>query len=77
MLRPFLEYIVNSVIDFPTHLVIDIANPAEQQYAIIIKVHGSDMGKLIGRDGKTIKSLRNLAQMVADPGTIVSFEVQK
>lgn len=61
--QEFVEYIVKALVDSPdkvqTSRTID-----ERGVLIELKVDPSDMGKIIGKEGKTAKSIRTLLRVV-------------
>lgn len=61
--QEFVEYIVKALVDNPdkveTNRTID-----ERGVLIELKVEPSDMGKIIGKEGKTAKSIRTLLRVV-------------
>ncbi|MEW6734881.1 MAG: KH domain-containing protein [Acidobacteriota bacterium] len=63
-LRSLLEYLVNSLVDDKQAVVV---TEREKQGKIYynIKVAKNDMGKLLGRAGKTISCVRNVMRAAA------------
>lgn len=61
--QEFVEYVVKALVDNPnkveTSRIID-----ERGVLIDLKVDPSDMGKIIGKEGKTAKSIRTLLRVV-------------
>lgn len=59
-----LEFVVTSIVDNPQDIVIE-----EQENEGIdnftIHVHKDDMGKIIGKEGKIIRAIRNIMKIVA------------
>ncbi len=61
--KQFLEYVLTSLLDFPEDLhIIETEDSLGTLFEIQVKEE--DMGKLIGKGGKTIKALRTLVRMV-------------
>lgn len=63
-MKKALEYIVSSIVDNPEK--VEIAE--EEQAGIItftIKVATEDMGKIIGKNGKIIRAIRNVIKIPA------------
>jgi len=74
-MKKFLEFLVRAIVDSPAEVTID-----ESQDGGIttfrIKVAQNDMGKIIGRDGGIIKSVRNLVRAAAvKEGKRVNVEI--
>lgn len=58
-MKDLLEYLVNSLVDNPKK--VEIAESEENGMVIFtVKADSADMGKLIGKGGKIIRSLRSL-----------------
>lgn len=55
----FVEYIVKSLVDVPTEVKIDFVDKSEEQ-VINISCKKEDIGKIIGKSGKTIMAIRAL-----------------
>ena len=67
--QEFLEYLVKSIVHNPTVVLIEKnMNTIDETY--IIHVDVSDMGILIGKGGKNINSIRNLASIKSSPNRI-------
>jgi len=63
-MKDFVEFIVKRLIDHPDHLVLD---EEERENSIILRVtvDDADVGKLIGKKGRTAQSLRVILAAVA------------
>lgn len=61
--RDFVEYIVKQLVDTPSAVVIS-RKVDELGVFITVQVAKEDMGKLIGKDGKTIDALRSLLRVI-------------
>ena len=57
--QEFLEYIAKGIVDHPDDVQITASKDAEGNL-LTLKVNPEDMGKIIGRSGKTITSIRQL-----------------
>ena len=66
-MRNLLEYIVKSIVSNPDSVVIEEleSENSTNNITYIIKVDENDLGILIGKNGKTIKSIRNIAKVGA------------
>jgi len=63
-MKDTLEYIVSSIVDNKDKVVVE----EEENQGIInltISVAPEDMGKIIGKEGKVIKALRNVMRIPA------------
>jgi predicted RNA-binding protein YlqC (UPF0109 family) len=63
-MKDTLHYIITSIVDAPDQVVID----EHTENGIInftVKVAKDDMGKVIGKEGKIIRSIRNIMKIKA------------
>lgn len=61
--QEFVEYIVKSLVDAPDK--VETTRKIDERGVLIeLKVDPSDMGKIIGKEGKTAKSIRTLLRVV-------------
>ena len=58
-MKEAVEKIVKALVD-KTDEVMITEKPSERSVMITVQVAESDMGKLIGREGRTVKALRSL-----------------
>ena len=63
-MKEFLEFVVKHLVDQPDNVVIE-TEEKEQKLVFKLKVAESDVGKIIGRSGKTASALRVLLRAVA------------
>lgn len=59
-MKDLVEFMIKSIVDKPDKVAID-ETEAEGIVTLTITVDQTDMGKVIGKGGKIIKSLRHLA----------------
>lgn len=59
-----VEYMVASLVDSPDSIVIDVTD-SEESSLIEVHVDPEDVGKVVGRHGRVIKSIRTLARACA------------
>jgi uncharacterized protein len=57
VMKELLEVIAKALVDNPDEVVVNTVE-GEQVTVFELKVHPSDLGKVIGRDGRTAKSIR-------------------
>lgn len=67
--------IVVPLIDFPDELTISSQVSDEGHLRAEVHVHEEDAGKVIGRQGRVVKSIRTLARAAAD-GSISAVDVE-
>lgn len=63
-MKDTLHYIVSSIVDNPDSVTIDEQNENDI-INLIISVDPTDMGKIIGKEGKVIRSIRNIMKVKA------------
>lgn len=61
--QEFLEYLIKALVDVPDAVKTD-RKVDEMGVLITLKVDPTDMGKIIGRNGQTAKSIRSLLRVV-------------
>jgi len=74
-MKEFIEYIVKNLVDNPDKVKINEVG-GSQSLIIELHVEKSDIGKIIGKKGKTINAIRTLLMSVASRnGVRVSLEI--
>lgn len=63
-MKEFVEFIAQHLVDHPDKLVLE-QTEKENSIIIRIKVDEADVGKIIGKKGRTAQSLRTLLAAVA------------
>ena len=63
-MKEMLESLVKSLVDFPDKVEITEI-PSEKVTTLELRVDPSDMGKIIGRQGRIIKAVRTLMKAYA------------
>ena len=61
--KEFLEFVVKALVDHPEDVKVSRVVD-EMGVLITLDVHAEDMGKIIGRNGGTAKSIRTLLRVV-------------
>ena len=61
--KEFLEYIVKTLVDHPEDVKVD-RGVDEMGVLLTLKVNPEDMGQIIGRQGATVRAIRNLVRIV-------------
>ncbi|TAM71273.1 MAG: RNA-binding protein [Microbacteriaceae bacterium] len=65
MLAPALEHLVKGIVDNPDDVVV-VAKNSPRGEVLEIRVNPEDLGRVIGRSGRTAKALRTLVSALAD-----------
>jgi hypothetical protein len=55
--KVLIEYIAKALVEAPDEVIVDVEQEGETTY-VNLEVAESDMGRIIGRQGRTAKSLR-------------------
>lgn len=64
-MKKFLEYLLNLIVDKKDSLSIEELSLEENNFQYNIHCAPDDIGKIIGKDGKIIQSIRNVAKILA------------
>lgn len=74
-MKEFVEYIVKNLVDHPDQVHINEVG-GTNTLIIELRVEKSDIGKIIGKNGKTINAIRTLLMSVASRnGLRVNLEI--
>ncbi len=65
MLGEALEHLVKGIVDHPDQVQVVTKNSPRGE-VIEVRVHPDDLGRVIGRAGRTAKALRTLVTALAD-----------
>ena len=65
MLRGALEHLVKGIVDHPDEVQV-IETHSARGDDLEVRVHPEDLGRVIGRAGRTAKALRTLVSAIAD-----------
>ena len=65
MLSAALEHIVKGIVDHPDDVTIR-SSTSPRGDVLEVRVHPDDLGRVIGRGGRTAKALRTLVTALAD-----------
>ncbi|MGK9147372.1 RNA-binding protein [Plantibacter flavus] len=65
MLAPALEHLVKGIVDHPDDVRVTAQNSARGE-VLEVRVNPEDLGRVIGRAGRTAKALRTLVAALAD-----------
>ena len=73
--QEFVEFVVKSIVDHPEDVKID-RTVDEMGVLISLRISPEDMGQVIGRQGSTAKSIRNLLRVIgAKNNARVNFKI--
>ena len=61
--QEFLEFLVKALVDHPDDVKVD-RKVDEMGVLLSLRVHPSDMGQVVGRQGATAKAIRSLLRIV-------------
>jgi hypothetical protein len=67
MLEEALEHLVKGIVDNPDDVAVDLVN-GRRGKTLEVRVHPDDLGKVIGRGGRTAKALRTVMTGVGGRG---------
>jgi predicted RNA-binding protein YlqC (UPF0109 family) len=65
LLAPALEHLVKGIVDHPDEVQVS-ARTSPRGDVLEVRVHPDDLGRVIGRAGRTAKALRTLVTALAD-----------
>ncbi|MFN2625078.1 MAG: RNA-binding protein [Mycobacteriales bacterium] len=70
MLDAALEHLVKGIVEHPDDVHVDVRS-GRHGSTLALHVHPDDLGKVIGRNGRTAKALRTVMASVGGRGTRV------
>lgn len=76
MIKSVIEYIIKSLVDKPESVVIS-ESVQDNKRIIGIKVADDDLGRVIGKDGQTIRVIRSLASILNTSGELIAVDILK
>jgi predicted RNA-binding protein YlqC (UPF0109 family) len=65
VLAPALAHLVRGIVDHPDEVQV-VAKTSPRGDVLEVRVHPEDLGRVIGRAGRTAKALRTLVTALAD-----------
>lgn len=75
-MKELLEYLARSLVDKPDAVSVEVEED-EDEIALILTVDESDMGRVIGRDGRIANAIRSLLRVAAArDGRHVELEIE-
>lgn len=76
MLKQIIEFIVKELVEYPSSARVDLEQK-EEKIILTIHVDERDLGKVIGKGGQTIRSIRSVASVLNKEGGQVVVDVAK
>ncbi len=70
MLEKALEHLVKGIVDFPDDVDVEMVT-GRRGRTLEVRVHPDDLGKVIGRNGRTAKALRTVMAALGGKGVRV------
>lgn len=62
-MHEFIAYLIKNLVDQPDAVEVKVIE-ADEGISVEVKVSANDVAKVVGRQGRTIKSLRTLAMII-------------
>ena len=64
-MKEFIEFIAKHLVDNPDNVSVEQVNPDDKTIELMLKVGAEDVGKVIGKQGKTAQAMRTLLTAIA------------
>ena len=64
-MKEFIEFIAKHLVDSPEDVVVEELITEDKKYTLSLKVKQEDVGKVIGKQGRTAQAMRTLLTAVA------------
>ncbi len=64
-MKEFIEFIAKHLVDNPDSVSLEESSPDEKTIELTLKVGADDVGKVIGKQGKTAQAMRTLLTAIA------------
>ncbi|MEJ5261636.1 KH domain-containing protein [Ignavibacterium sp.] len=64
-MKEFVEFIAKHLVDHPDGVVVEEKAVEEKKVVLSLKVKPEDVGKVIGKQGKTAQAMRTLLTAIA------------
>ncbi len=65
MMKEFVEFIAKYLVDHPEGVAVNESINEEKKYVLSLRVQSDDIGKVIGKQGKTAQAMRTLLTAIA------------
>jgi predicted RNA-binding protein YlqC (UPF0109 family) len=76
MLKDLIEFIIKELVSYPDQVIV-VEKQENQALIFEVQINEDDRGRLIGKEGKTIKAVRALITAVESEHQKVSIEIVK
>ncbi|HEX2977755.1 MAG TPA: KH domain-containing protein [Candidatus Babeliales bacterium] len=74
MLKQLIEHVVSKLVDKPEVVKVEVFHE-DARVLIELKVHEDDFKRVIGKEGRVIKAIRSVAQVITPEGKEVVVDV--
>ncbi|MGB5847778.1 MAG: KH domain-containing protein [Ignavibacteriaceae bacterium] len=64
-MKEFIEFIAKHLVDSPDQVNVDEKESEDNKVILSLKVQSDDVGKVIGKQGKTAQAMRTLLTAIA------------
>ena len=64
-MKEFVEFVAKYLVDHPDEVKVEENVNEEKKYVLSLRVHAEDIGKVIGKQGRTAQAIRTLLTAVA------------
>ncbi len=64
-MKEFIDYIAKHLVDNPDQVEVEERAPEENKVVLALKVQSGDVGKVIGKQGRTAQAMRTLLTAIA------------
>ncbi|MCF6271418.1 MAG: KH domain-containing protein [Melioribacteraceae bacterium] len=64
-MKEFIEFISKHLVDTPDSVVVEAVETSDKTIELTLKVGTDDVGKVIGKQGKTAQAMRTLLTAIA------------
>jgi len=64
-MKEFIEFIAKHLVDSPDQVNVDEKESEDKKVLLSLKVQSDDVGKVIGKQGKTAQAMRTLLTAIA------------
>lgn len=62
-MKEFLDYLLKAIVDHPDDVKIEEKEEGDGFLGLYVTTHPDDIGKIIGKSGKTIRALRHIVNL--------------
>jgi predicted RNA-binding protein YlqC (UPF0109 family) len=64
-MKEFIEFIAKHLVDNPDNVILESTSPDDKTIELTLKVGADDVGKVIGKQGKTAQAMRTLLTAIS------------